>query len=97
MTTDELNTLQRGTPVYLPTDTAHVMTWLFDARIGTTNYYTFTYPPDADGVVSNKRPVYFHALDLLGATLDEQAAWLAVAESLEERKQWIYKTKLVQV
>jgi len=93
MTADSLNALDAYTLVYLPGDW-DVTTWVFQGRVGTSNYYTFTYPPDAEGVVSNKRPVYLHALDLLNATLDQQLAWLNVLEGMEERKQWIYKVQL---
>lgn len=95
MTADSLNALDAYTPLYLPTEW-EVITWIFQGRVGTTNYYTLTHPPDPDGVVSNKRPVYLHALDLANATLEEKEAWRSVVSGLEERKQWINKTKLIK-
>ncbi|MCX6218374.1 hypothetical protein [Spirosoma sp.] len=93
MTTEELNALQPGTLIYVPSDW-FVKDWIYAGQVDNTNYYTLTHPPDPDGEVKNKRPVYFHALDLLESTLDEQAAWLKVLEWIDERKVWIYKTKL---
>ncbi|UFH52597.1 hypothetical protein [Spirosoma sp. KNUC1025] len=96
MTADELDTLPGGTKIYLPVEW-FVKDWVFVGRVGETNYFTVLHPPDAQGDVPNKRPVYFHALDLLPAALDEQIAWLQVISWMEERKSWIYQQKLAAV
>ncbi|QHV96271.1 hypothetical protein [Spirosoma endbachense] len=88
MTTAELDALPSGTIIYLPTDW-EVQTWLFDGRVRNRDYYTLTYPPDTDGIVSNRRPVYLHALDLLNATRTELEAWKIVLDGLEKRQLWV--------
>ena len=93
MTTDELDGLPNGTVLYLPTEW-EVVQVIFAGRVHNRNFYTLLHPPDTDGVVSNKRPVYLDAVQMMTTTLDEQSAWLAVIEGLEERKRWIYKLKL---
>ncbi|QHV99190.1 hypothetical protein [Spirosoma endbachense] len=90
MTTAELDALPSGTIIYLPTDW-EVQTWLLDGRVKNRDYYTLTHPPDDDGIISNKRPVYLHALDLLIATQTELEAWKIVLEGLEKRRLWVCK------
>ncbi len=93
MTTAELDALEPGTLLYLPTDW-DVTKWLLQGRVGTSNYYTVMHPPDNDGVVSNRRPVYLHSLDLLNATLNATEAWQRVGDGLQERIEWIERNKL---
>ncbi|MFD2936332.1 hypothetical protein [Spirosoma flavum] len=95
MTTQELEALEPGTVIYIPTDW-EVTIWQYAGKIPFRNWYTLLNAPDQDGVTDNRRPVYIDALHLLPATLDEQAAWLDVVKTLEERKQWIYKRKLIE-
>ncbi|MDB5240073.1 MAG: hypothetical protein JWP57_698 [Spirosoma sp.] len=84
MTIDELNALESGTPLYLPGNW-DVATWLYAGRVPGRDYFTFTHPPDPDGFVSNKRPVYLHVMDLVGATTSEIDAWHVVFKTLQER------------
>jgi hypothetical protein len=95
MTADELNALQPGTLFYIPT-TDDVQAWIYSGPVVGRDWHTLTYPPDQDGVVSNKRPVYVSSIDLLHATLDETSAWQHVKQRLDERVEWIQKRKLNQ-
>lgn len=93
MTTEELDALPAGTLLYLPTET-EVTVWQYAGKVPGRNFYTVLHPPDVDGTINNRRPVYIDAVQMLHATLDEQAAWLQVIAWMEERKEWIYKRKL---
>lgn len=93
MTIAELDALELGTPIYLPTNW-EVVVMVFDRRVGVTSYYTVTHPPDSEGVVSNKRPVYLHALDLIHATTEMKPAWQTVLAGLNERAAYIINHQL---
>lgn len=95
MTSDELNTLESGTPLYIPNNW-DVATWLYAGRVPGRDYYTFTHPPDPDGVVANKRPVYLHPMDLISATTIEIEAWRTVFKTLQERAEHIQTHRLNQ-
>ncbi len=88
MTTDQLDALEPATTIYLPT-IWEVQTWLFAGRVPGCDYFTLAHPPDQYGVISNRKPVYMHALDLLNATLSEKQAWEMVKAGLIERSEWV--------
>ena len=93
MTTDELDALPPGTRLFLPTDW-DVSAWQLAGRVPGRNFYTLLHPPDTDGVINNRRPVYVDGVQLLASALDEQLAWQHVLTTLEERIIWIKKNKL---
>jgi hypothetical protein len=93
MTTDELNALEPGTLLYVPA-ADDVLTWEFAGPVNNRSWYTLVYPPDQDGTIGNRRPVYVAPIELLHATLDEQSAWHFVAREMGARKDWIHKRKL---
>lgn len=88
MTTDELDQLPLGTPIYLATEW-EVQTWIFAGTVNGRSFYTFTHPADADGVIHNRRPVYLAATDLLNARINEKQAWALVKTGLLERTLWV--------
>jgi len=88
MSTEELDATPTGTLLYVPVGDS-VATWEFAGRVPNRLWYTLVYPPDQDGVVNNRRPVYVSALDLLPATTDEGQAWLSLALELADRQAWI--------
>lgn len=94
MTTAELDALEPGTIIYLPTDW-DVTEWRFAGRVYDRSSYTFLHPPDKDGVIVKRNPVYFDATVLLNATLDKRKAWYMVLATLADRREWIYKRKLI--
>ena len=93
MTADELDALPLNTIIYLP-DEWEALPWLYAGKVHDRNFYTLLYPPDQDGTVNNRRPVYRDAQQLLNATVNETEAWCTVINGLEDRQLWIYRFKL---
>jgi len=83
MTTDQLDALLPGSLLFIPTD-VDVGAFVFCGR-ATGDYYTLSHPPDADGVVKNKRPFYLHALDLMNAQTSEIEAWAVLQQQTKDR------------
>jgi hypothetical protein len=90
---DELNALTPGTLLYIPSSD-DVLIWEFAGPVNNRSWYTLVHPPDQDGAIHNRRPVYVAPIDLLHASLDEKTAWEHVSKGLDERKDWIHKRKL---
>jgi hypothetical protein len=90
MTTEALDTLPAGTLIYIPNEWA-VDTWQFVAPVAGSIYYTLLHPPDDDGVIHNKRPVYMNAVDLKFATINPIDAWQNVQDGLIDRALFVAK------
>jgi hypothetical protein len=88
MSAEELDALPAGTLLYVPVGDG-VSTWEFAGRVPNRLWYTLVYPPDKDGVINNRRPVYVSAVDLLQATTNEGQAWQSLAAELADRQAWI--------
>ncbi|WP_338871663.1 hypothetical protein WBJ53_25985 [Spirosoma sp. SC4-14] len=90
MTTEELDALAPKTVLFVATEW-EVQKWIFEGRIPGRDYYTLTHPPDKDGVLHTRKPIYLHYMDLLNARLDEKQAWEIVRTGLIERMEWVTK------
>lgn len=93
MTLDELAALPPDALIYLPTGW-DVTAWRPGGAVAGGNWYTLLHPPDKNGVIDNRRPVYYDTVQLLDATADEATAWLATVKQLQERIDWIKQHKL---
>jgi hypothetical protein len=93
MTTEQLDALPPGSLLYIPTPD-DVLVWEFAGPVHNRSWYTLNHPPDQNGEINNRRPVYVAPIELLHAALDEKTAWEHVRAGLYERIDWINKRKL---